>query len=1260
MVSRSKFDMKAPSFKKQLMSLAIMIGLLVSAWYAYSVVSSLIWQSNKYGRQDNINDPNLQNTQLTPVYPTPPGFNIDFSNFDPSLLQQLLNNPELLESLMDFLSGNPNLLNQLLENMDPAMMDQLLNMPVFYVYPDPGSSVDNFDIWRTTGYNYYSGVGSKWSQSNSATTSLTLIDNRFDSQFIESYEIKFPFGTTEGTNAIIPTCNDAPYIDNDHGNFHPNVQSLTLTQDMGEGVKATFTLDPSTNGNLTYGLAKKEGPSDAVLNAYSDYPWFVPYNIQQTYLQIPGGKASYRAANPNFNFHCNQIAGNISMAGANTVYEIADLIREYLAQNFDLDLDTSDGFDRPSDSEDQVEWFLARKSGLPMDFASAYVMFLRQFDIPCRYVSGYNSLLGDDYGSYYAVTLGCMYAWVDVYIPSLSYPDLTSDFYQMPIMFNGVLGGLLIDPELIGQQGTINVQFNNTYSSFAAGTRGMQYQIRCGLNLTGSESNASRTIEMIDNTDDTLLGTGITDSNGYVEFNLKLNSNFTVGAHPIIFRYTTYVQNMTVVLLIDEMQVYLISVDPQNVDLNPTLTLNRTTVNARILDPENNKPVKNAMLQPVVINSGGAAISGSVVPTRVRVDNYGYINTEVQIANVMPVGSYRFRVDFNGTYEFKNPYTNEWVQYTAPPPYGSAIGYSSNVISPFDIINTDDIVFDFRVNSTIAGNDFYAKRGNTLNVNAYLSYMGSPEAGQQIDIIDGTYGDYLIGTIYTSGGGFASNTYTLSGYPWVAGPHRIYARWVNRDRVNGSWYVVINETVSVSSSLNPTAINRKGASPTTFSISGSLTDLGLGMTTRYAQIYTTMYYGAIDRTNLLSPYPPTTLTDNSGSYNGVYDVDDTTPLGSYTVRAVFTGIWRVDGREFTLSNLASPGSGHTLIINDPSDIGLEFTVQGSPALSEYISTNPANLTREDNLNLQVRVRQGMSYLSGVSVTFRDETTGSIIATKTTDGSGYASTSNSTKNVVFAQGLNRISVEYSGMKNYSQVYIYEVSAFLNCSLSSNPNGQEFIRGTDLVTISGFIRDRFSNNIKNARVYCVVETMANIDVTSQISDWVSTGGSSQYTASLNGQFTFQFRFSTEMRGQYKIHIEFRGEYYDNNAQCPADTDDSSISKNSSIATVSCYASINFDAYYNPNQVLIGDSINVFSSNVLFDNGTAVTGVNVNCTFLTDTYQLCTSTSWALASVTSGSFNRAITITWGGSSYIQVVFAKDTVNYIAARSKLATYQP
>jgi hypothetical protein len=90
------------------------------------------------------------------------------------------------------------------------------------------------------------------------------------------------------------------------------------------------------------------------------------------------------------------------------------LVDAYFRDTFELMLD--DYQERPESGREVTDWFIERGGGLPMDFATAYCVYMRSLDIPARMTIGY--AVGDQEGTHSVVRVRHMMFWAEVFIPT--------------------------------------------------------------------------------------------------------------------------------------------------------------------------------------------------------------------------------------------------------------------------------------------------------------------------------------------------------------------------------------------------------------------------------------------------------------------------------------------------------------------------------------------------------------------------------------------------------------------------------------------------------------------------------------------------------------------------------------------------------------------------------------------------------------------------------------------------------------------------
>jgi hypothetical protein len=113
-----------------------------------------------------------------------------------------------------------------------------------------------------------------------------------------------------------------------------------------------------------------------------------------------------------------EVIANISQfssVGSNA-YEKAMAVQLYFQSTFELRLDAAALSDRPVGQE-VTDWFLERGGGLPMDFATAYCVFMRYLGVPARLAMGYAVGDIDPVEDARALKVRHMTFWSEVYIP---------------------------------------------------------------------------------------------------------------------------------------------------------------------------------------------------------------------------------------------------------------------------------------------------------------------------------------------------------------------------------------------------------------------------------------------------------------------------------------------------------------------------------------------------------------------------------------------------------------------------------------------------------------------------------------------------------------------------------------------------------------------------------------------------------------------------------------------------------------------------
>ncbi len=423
----------------------VLIGVLLGVWFGYPAVLNLITgtRGGYETHEPDIWTPDDEPYVLTEIsfndtFNPPPGF--EFDDYARDFWSDHFNagDTEVDSSFSDFNSSN-------------------WNMPLFY-YNDVGDYSPVIEYMRHNCYDTLNDDGTGWSRNSQLSYTLGS-ENRYYTPFDWSREIKININTNASVDLRLPFFPNKPIYYNgslrltDIGGEPGNVQYLpdgdTLSIEYRNDlvVGAANQLPPDTVANLTYNvdIDWMADPSFQDSYKYGSMPSVVPYgNIPAplvNYLQIPlvdpGTRelGPYLATHPNFaTAYYNILIGNNLDKQSNETWVILHAIDEYIRSNYDLFATYPE---RPGAGVDMVEWFLQRPKtsypnagGSTYDFAAAFTMLARAFNIPTRLVIGYYDWDFDG-----EVTPANIYAWCEAYLPENSTTGQWIN-YDFPVSYN--------------------------------------------------------------------------------------------------------------------------------------------------------------------------------------------------------------------------------------------------------------------------------------------------------------------------------------------------------------------------------------------------------------------------------------------------------------------------------------------------------------------------------------------------------------------------------------------------------------------------------------------------------------------------------------------------------------------------------------------------------------------------------------------------------------------------------------------------------
>ncbi|MFW9794345.1 MAG: transglutaminase-like domain-containing protein, partial [Candidatus Thorarchaeota archaeon] len=294
------------------------------------------------------------------------------------------------------------------------LLDQLDDM-VFVVTPgDPGQ------LWRTGSYDVYD--GSRWSKSINNPVALSDEESITLGEATETVYTIFFYATAGATVGAIelPTIFPNIRIIEDSFKTYTIVDNTTLQEDIPSRLMS-YELETDIYGTLLLSPFIQGTTGEDVLMSYDIT--YVPQDIDNVIANARDGASAppYTAIYRDLSLVLplsQRVIDNITpfeTLGDNA-YEKAMAVQVYFQSTFDLIIDQAALSNRPVGQE-TTDWFIQNGGGLPMDFATAYCVFMRYLGIPARMVMGYALGERDPVFDQRTVMVRHMQFWAEVFIP---------------------------------------------------------------------------------------------------------------------------------------------------------------------------------------------------------------------------------------------------------------------------------------------------------------------------------------------------------------------------------------------------------------------------------------------------------------------------------------------------------------------------------------------------------------------------------------------------------------------------------------------------------------------------------------------------------------------------------------------------------------------------------------------------------------------------------------------------------------------------
>ncbi|TFG13003.1 hypothetical protein EU537_07695 [Candidatus Thorarchaeota archaeon] len=765
------------------------------------------------------------------------------------------------------------------QELPENLLEQMENV-VFIAEPDQPPQ-----LWRNSAYDEYDGSG--WSKTQASQYSFSGISQEVaTNQGNTIYTIYLNISVGPNVGEIqLPTIFPEAQIIQDSFQSEPagRIESYELSTDDYGTVRFSPMLLGDTNEtilvsyNVTYTEQNQQNISDNAVEGSA-----APASITSLYTDLSlVGELTPRVQNEVDQF----------VDVGDNAYQKARAVEVYFRDTYDLIIDEDRINERPPSDREVTDWFIERGGGLPMDFATAYCVFMRDLGIPARMTTGY--ALGDAQDGYRIIRVRHMMFYAEVFIPL---QGGGGEWIQViPLSLPDNMGG----GELPANSGEGNVSlyvFPPQWSLI-----GEPFNLSSLLLVNDIPVTRNETIVYRDETDNVLMGTAEIEQGTYLplaNITYTFPDNATIGSHNISATWNSDVysiSNFTTVYAVGEANP--LSTQPLRKSSNfiPSET---TDVNIKLGFDNYTAHWEDVLHVYGTLTVNGQPVDGTTLDNdqmQIMWDELFYGN-----ATIESDGHYEIDIFVNPA-DLVRMVTGDhllWAQYAGE--YDSETGFPIILPGRSEDNSTVEVRGHPSFGLSVSPTDTYA--GSNITYEGTLELLnGTPLVGETVGIIlNGT----LVSTTTTNSSGGYLFSYDV---PWDYPP--------------GTAYAQVNWTSTFSLLDGNTSI------PIPITIRSGLTDLSIDSSPR-------------------SP-DPVHIFENITIYGYLTDASNGTALADRTIDIW----WEADGGPVEIGSNTTTSTGYyEFVYTVPSGYEGQVTYW-----SEFSSTEPYyQSSRSVNLSITVK------------------------------------------------------------------------------------------------------------------------------------------------------------------------------------------------------------------------------------------------------------------------------------------------------------------
>ncbi|MHA2425220.1 MAG: transglutaminase domain-containing protein, partial [Candidatus Thorarchaeota archaeon] len=429
----------------------------------------------------------------------------------------------------------------------PEDLLSMLNNTIFTVEP-----ANPAQLWRSSAYDSYDGSG--WSKTLTGSSSLSAIPR--NQAINEIYTISMNVSISPSVEPV-----EMPAL-------FPNIRVIDNSfRTVPAGRLVNYTLETDQYDTLLFSPFLVGEIDETILIQYEvTYDNQDLTHIESHALNGTAAEAPIASIYGDVGVILDEIVTNETDQFVNVgrnAYDKAMAVDVYFRTNYELLIDNVSISERPQGQE-VTAWFIERGGGLPMDFATAYCVFMRHLNVPARITIGY--AMGDpdpSGGDFRLIQVKHMMFWVEVYIPQDDGPGEWIQVIPLPLppgFGGGDLPENLEDADVQIRTGSPNFGFPFLYPPAPQWVEiGNTFNLSALLFVDQAPTGEGETIRFYDLTDGVDLGTAVLEPNAFLGLWPMANISFTfepgasLGPHNISAMWisgTYLISNFTTVVAV--------------------------------------------------------------------------------------------------------------------------------------------------------------------------------------------------------------------------------------------------------------------------------------------------------------------------------------------------------------------------------------------------------------------------------------------------------------------------------------------------------------------------------------------------------------------------------------------------------------------------------------------------------------------------------------------------------------------------------------